>query len=347
MIIAKAPYRVSFFGGGSDYPEWYKKFGGSFLSASLNHYICIFVRRVPDFRKEKRFRILWKIIEEESEINKIRNPIVRECLRMLNINFSLDIGYFGDLPSNSGMGSSSTFTVALLGALYQLLGLEKSKVDIVKDAIKIERKILKEIVGIQDQINAAFGGFNFVDIEKNGNFKVQEVNISTEKLKKFSSRLLLVYTGISRHASKVAKDQVKNFEKKSINIDRLQQMSKEGRDILEKNRDLDEFGVLLNEGWMRKKDISKNISNKTIDDIYQLGIKNGALGGKLLGAGSGGFVLFFSKEDKLNILKNAFRDFSFLPLNIGQSGLVINTEQNTSSYNVFQRNIWTNNNDEG
>ena len=338
MIIAKAPYRISFFGGGSDYPEWYEKNGGAFLSASLDHYIFIFVRKVPAF-KLRRFRILWRIFEEETDINKIRNPIVRECLKMLNIDFSLDIGYFGDLPSNSGMGSSSTFTVALLGALYQLLGEKKTKFDLVKDAIKIEREILKETVGIQDQINASYGGFNHVEIKNNGEFVIQKVKISPKQMINFTDRLLLVYTGISRHASKIAEVQVNNFSVKFKNIANLQEMACNAKKILEKNENIDDFGLLLNEGWMHKKDLANNVSNETIDKLYDLGIKNGALGGKLLGAGGGGFILFFAKNGRMQNLKDSLNKYSFLPVKLADSGLEIKIEGNLE-YSDFHRDLW-------
>ncbi len=338
MIVAKAPYRISFFGGGSDYPEWFHEHGGAFLSTAIDHFVFVSVRTKAPFDKNK-YRVLWRLFEEVETRDDIQHPVVREALKMLDITSSMDISYFGDLPSGTGMGSSSSFTVALLAALYASLDKDPNDLELAREAIEIERERLKETVGIQDQIAAAFGGFNHVKIQNDGNFSITKVLLPSSRLKEFNDRLLLVYTGVTRHASIVAKTKVANFGNTSSSIKRLQAMASEGREILENNENLNKFGELLHEAWLQKRDLAKNITNDTIDQLYQRGLDNGAIGGKLLGAGGGGFMLFFVEEGMRTVLQEHLNDYAIVPLNVAAPGVSVSMKDNSKHTQLYEQ-IW-------
>jgi D-glycero-alpha-D-manno-heptose-7-phosphate kinase len=303
MIITRAPFRVSFFGGGTDYVEWYSKYGGSFLSLAINKYAYVTLRVKPPFL-EKRYRVSWRLQEDVSSISKIKHPIVRHSLLYNKFKDGVDITYLGDLPSGTGMGSSSAFTVALNHALFQAQKKSLKAKDLAKCAYIIERKKLKEVIGIQDQIASAYGGFNYVKIKKNGSYNIKALEISDNLIQNFCDRCLLLHTGISRRASTVAEKKVKNIIKKEKITHAMLEYVKEGYSLL-LGKKYDDFGYLLNDNWRLKKSLSEEISNSRIDDLYNFGLKNGALGGKLLGAGSGGFLLFFCKSSRarLNLIK--------------------------------------------
>ncbi len=303
MIITRAPFRVSFFGGGTDYVEWYSKHQGSFLSLAINKYAYITLRVKPSFL-EKRFRVSWRLQEDVSNISQIKHPIVRHSLLYNKFKDGVDITYLGDLPSGTGMGSSSAFTVALNHALFQAQKKNSNPKDLAKCAYIIEREKLKEVIGIQDQIASAYGGFNYVQIKRNGNYRLNALKMSDDSMQKFCDRCLLLHTGISRRASSVAERKVKKIIKKENIMHAMSDYVKEGYDQL-LNNNFSDFGSLLNDNWKLKKSLSHEISNPRIDDLYNFGLKNGALGGKLLGAGSGGFLLFFckSKRARTNLIK--------------------------------------------
>ena len=294
MIITRAPFRISFFGGGTDYPEWFENYGGAFLSLSIDKYAYITLRVKPAFL-ETRYRVSWRLQEDVSKISQIKHPIVRYSLIENNFDSGVDITYLGDLPGGTGVGSSSAFTVALNHALMTAKDINPSSSDLSKLAYKIERERLKEVIGIQDQIASSFGGFNYVNIEKNGTYKINKISLSNESLDKFLDRCVLFYTGISRRASSVAEKAVVNIKRKESTLHKMRELVEEGYNSLLKN-DFDNFGKLLHENWLLKKSISEEISNNRIDEIYEMGLNNGAIGGKLLGAGSGGFILFLCKN---------------------------------------------------
>ena len=296
MIITRAPFRVSFFGGGTDYPEWYKKNGGAFLSLAINKYAYITLRVKPTFL-EKRYRVSWRLQEDVSKISQIKHPIVKHSLLANKFNSGVDITYLGDLPGGTGVGSSSSFTVALNHALMSAKKLHPSASKLAKFSYFIERNKLKEIIGVQDQIAAAHGGFNYVKIKKDGNYTIKKIKLSKEAKKNFEDRILILFTGISRRASSVAEKQIKDIEKKSEIMLEIQNYVKQSYDYIIKEK-FNDFGKLLHENWMLKKSINKVISNPRIDELYEDGIRNGATGGKLLGAGSGGFLLFFCNDSK-------------------------------------------------
>jgi D-glycero-alpha-D-manno-heptose-7-phosphate kinase len=303
MIISKTPYRVSFFGGGSDYPNWYNKYSGSVISSSINKHLYITCRFLPKFFDHK-YRIVWSKIENVYNINDIEHPTVKKLLNFLNLKNGLEIHYDGDLPARSGMGSSSAFTVGLIKALFCLLDKKISNLDIAKKAIYFEQKIMKEIVGSQDQLATAVGGFNKIIFNKKQNYKFHSIN-KVKNLYKLENNLLLIYSGSKRTAQKIANTYVKKLTTTNkFFIRNMIDHVNEGEKILKKGN-IDDFGKLLHSAWQIKKKLSSSVSNSKIDNLYDLAIKYGALGGKILGAGGGGFCLFYMKKElQKNFLDN-------------------------------------------
>jgi D-glycero-alpha-D-manno-heptose-7-phosphate kinase len=299
MIITRTPYRISFFGGGSDYPTWLDENQGAVLATTIDKYCHITTRYLPPFFEHK-FRVVWSRIEECTSIDQITHPAVKAVLTDLNIKDGLEIHHEGDLPARSGMGSSSAFTVGLLNSMMALTDRELTTASLATEAIRFEHEVMKESVGRQDQIAAAFGGFNRIEFQNNKDFSVNPVNASQERLKKLNQQLLLVYTGISRTASETAGNYVAGLKAKSNNINRMIELVGEAEDVLTSGAPIEEFGHLLHETWRRKKEISRNISNPTIDEIFDAATSEGAIGGKLLGAGAGGFMLIFVSPERRN-----------------------------------------------
>jgi len=294
MIITKTPYRISFFGGGSDYPSWYKKNGGAVLSTTIDKFLYISCRFSPKYFK-KKYRIVWRKIENVQRVNQINHKVVRGLLKYLKIKPGLEIHYYGDLPARSGMGSSSCFTVGLMQSLYRIKKINLNKLDLAKKSIYFEQNVMKEVVGSQDQISASYGGFNKITFSKNNTIKVKKI-LSKENLKKLNKNLVLIYTGINRTAHKIASSYVKKLTTNKKNyIKNILEHVHEGEKIL-MSGNVDDFGKLLNSSWTLKKKLSVSISNRQIDDLYNQAIYNGALGGKLLGAGGGGFLLMYMKK---------------------------------------------------
>ena len=292
MIISKTPYRISFFGGGSDYPSWYLKNGGVVLSTTIDKYIHISGRYLPPFFEHK-YRIVWSRIENVKEINQIKHRAVKEMLKYFRIKSGLEIHYDGDLPARSGMGSSSVFAVGLMNLLNGFQGKKINKKQLAQKSIYFEQKILKDVVGSQDQIAAAYGGFNKIVFNTGGSFDVHSVSIKKSTLKKLNSNLILLYTGFKRTAQNIAKNYVCKLTKsKKSHILAISNFVTEAENILRKG-DLNDFGKLLHESWLEKKSLSSSITNFNINEIYNNAINKGALGGKLLGAGGGGFFLFY------------------------------------------------------
>ena len=293
MIITKTPYRISFFGGGSDYPHWFKKFQGKVLSTTINKHIYISCRFLPNFFDHK-FRIVWSKIENVKKIDQIQHIVVKKLLKQLHFQKGVEIHYDGDLPARSGMGSSSCFTVGLLNALSEINSKRVSKKNLAKKTIYFEQKIMGEIVGSQDQIAASYGGFNKIFFGKK-NFRVQNIK-RTSNMNKLENNLILIYTGINRTAHKIASSYVSKLTKDKKNyIKQILDHVDIGENLL-KSGDINDFGRLLNESWVLKKKLSKSITNKKIDELYNHALKFGALGGKLLGAGGGGFLLMYMKQ---------------------------------------------------
>jgi len=308
MIINKTPFRISFFGGGTDYPVWYRENQGAVLSTTIDKYCYITIRYLPPFFPHKH-RIVYSKIEMVNDINEILHPAVRATLQFLNIDKGIEIHHDGDLPAKTGLGSSSSFTVGLLNSLYALKGVIPSKLQLAKEAIHIERDILKESVGAQDQVAAAFGGFNKISFAGNDEIKIEPITLTEARIKELESHLVLYFTGFSRYASEVAKTQIEKTPDRKRELTLMYQMVDTAVNILnDENKNILEFGKLLNETWQLKKSLTDKISTPEIDDIYQRALEVGAVGGKLLGAGGGGFLLLFIPPEKQKKVREEFKN---------------------------------------
>ncbi len=296
MIICRTPFRISFFGGGTDYPAWYKENGGIVLSTTIDKYCYVTARYLPPFFEHK-YRIVYSKIENVKCISSIQHPAARALLEFCKIDRGVEVHHDGDLPARSGMGSSSSFTVALLHSLHSLKGSVISKFQLAKAAIHVERDVLKENVGSQDQVATAYGGFNKIVFDRVDEFRVEPIILTKDRLLELQRHLMLFFTGISRFASEIAKEQILNIPNKKKELTCMQQMVDEAIDILNRDRDILEFGHLLHGAWEFKKSLSNRISNLAINNIYGNALKAGALGGKILGAGGGGFMLLFVKPE--------------------------------------------------
>ncbi len=327
MIISKTPYRISFFGGGSDYPSWYLKNGGVVISSTIDKYIYISCRDLPSFFKHK-YRIVWSQIEMVDKVKKIKHKAVREMLKKYKMKKGLEIHYDGDLPARSGMGSSSVFIVGLMNVFNKYQGINNNKRKLAKDSIYFEQRNLKEIVGSQDQIAAAYGGFNKIIFKTNGEFDVKPLMIKKNIKDKLNKNLLLVYSGLSRTAHDIASGFVKKLRKnKKDNILQITSLVNAAEESLKKG-DLDTFGELLHESWLEKKNLSSSISSYKIDNIYDEAIRKGAIGGKLLGAGGGGFFLFYVPSSRQKKFIKYFNKLTHVPFNFSNEGskIIFNTD---------------------
>jgi D-glycero-alpha-D-manno-heptose-7-phosphate kinase len=319
MIISRTPYRISFFGGGTDYHTWYQTHGAAVLSTTINRYCYLQCRYLAPFFNHKS-RVVWSRVEEIAEHSEIQHPAVKAVLNYLDIHQGVEINHQGDLPARSGLGSSSAFTVGLLHAMYALRGMISSKRELACEAIHVERGILKENVGVQDQIATAFGGFNKVIVHSNGEFDVSPMILRPGRTEELQNHLLLFFTGVSRTASDIAADKIKSIPEKSHELHTMRRMVDQAERILATEQDITLFGELLHEAWMLKRQLSSKIAPAYIDEIYAKARDAGAIGGKLLGAGGGGFMLFFVKpEDKLSVC-NALSDLLLVPFNFESNG---------------------------
>ena len=320
MIITRTPFRISFFGGGTDYPVWYENNGGgSVLSTSIDKYCYISCRYLPPFFDHKS-RILWSKTELVKDVEEIQHPSVRETLKFLNIQKGVEIHHDADLPSRSGLGSSSSFTVGLLHALHALEGRIVTKQRLALEAINIEQNILKENVGSQDQAIAAFGGFNKIEFSGPQKITTYPISLMPAKLNLLQDHLVLFFTGFARNASDVAAEQIKNTPRKTSELKTMVGMVEEAIKILNSSDTLDDFGRLLHEHWQIKRSLTSQISNPLIDEIYEAGREAGVIGGKLLGAGGGGFILFFVKPEHQSRVKEKLKKLLHVPFRFENSG---------------------------
>lgn len=309
MIISRTPYRISFFGGGTDYPNWFRDHGGSVLSTTINKYCYISCRKLPNFF-EKKHRFVYSKIETVNHWNEIEHPSIRAVLKYLNIQDGLEIHHDGDMPARSGIGSSSAFTVGLINALYALEGKIISKQDLATLAVHIEQNVIGETVGSQDQFAAAFGGLNRIDFRKDNSVDVTPIVAQPNRIDGLNSRFLLFFTGFSRIAETVAKSKVEGIQEKAGLLNTLHSFVDDGISILQsRSSSLDEFGRLLHESWKIKRELSTKVSNSQIDEIYQAGIDSGAIGGKLIGAGGGGFILFYVPHEAQSSVRDKLKNF--------------------------------------
>ena len=329
MIISKTPFRVSFFGGGTDFPEWFLENDGEVVSMSINKYCYISVRKLPPFF-EHRHRIVYSKIENVHNIDEIEHPVVKAVLKKFNFD-GLEIHHDADLPARSGLGSSSAFTVGLIKALTANKGQIISKEKLASDAIDIERNILKENVGLQDQIATSYGGFNHIQFGKNyqNNFNVNPIPISNNILDELNSSMLLVFTGISRFSSVIQGESFSSFNKKASDLTELANITKMGLKIFSDptSNFINDLGLLLDESWQVKKKLSTSVTNELINDLYSLARNNGAIGGKVLGAGGGGFLLLIANIENIKALAKALSKFVVVPFNVDTSGSIISYYQ--------------------
>jgi D-glycero-alpha-D-manno-heptose-7-phosphate kinase len=319
MIISRTPVRVSFFGGGTDYPAWFREHGGAVLSTAIDKYSYLSCRYLPPFF-EHRSRVVYSKIELVRHFEEIEHPAVRECLRYMGIEEGVEVHYDGDIPARTGVGSSSSFTVGLLHALYALKGQMPSKLQLARDAIHVEQHMIGDYVGAQDQTAAAFGGFNRIAFHTNGDIAVQPVVLPRARADEFWSHLMLVFTGFSRYATDIAAKQVAATPSRVSELRTMQHMVDEGLSILTGTGDLADFGRLLHESWQLKRSLTDAISTPIVDEMYAAARNAGALGGKLLGAGGGGFVLFFVPPDRRDAVATRLSGLTQVPFGPDTSG---------------------------
>jgi D-glycero-alpha-D-manno-heptose-7-phosphate kinase len=321
MIISRTPFRISFFGGGTDYPGWFKDHAGAVLATTIDKYCYITARYLPPFF-DHRSRIIYSKMEHVKGIDEIDHPAVRETLRFLDIHKGIEIHHDGDLPARTGLGSSSSFTVGLLHALHALKGVMPSKDQLAREAIHIEQDMIRENVGSQDQVLAAYGGFNHIEFGAGGQLQVRKVTLDGKVLADLQDHMMIFYTGLSRTASEIAAHQVANIPCRTRELTAIHEMTGTALKYLN-NGDLNGFGRLLNEGWQLKRSLSEKITTPEVDDIYARAIGAGALGGKLLGAGGGGFVLLYAEPDRKAPVRKALEGLLEIPFKFENLGTQI------------------------
>jgi D-glycero-alpha-D-manno-heptose-7-phosphate kinase len=320
MIISRTPFRISFFGGGTDYPEWFSEHGCAVLSTTIDKYCYLSVRELPPFFDHK-FRVVYSIVENVRQISEIQHRAVRGVLEWLKVGKGLEIHHDGDLPARSGLGSSSAFTVGLINAVNALEGRYVTKEGLASAAIHVEQCVLHERVGLQDQISTAFGGFNHITVAQNGTYTVSPMVLPRERLNALQDHLLLVFTGISRTAADVAETIVGNLKQKAADMHAMRQMVDQAIQILASpSTDLVEFGLLLKRAWAVKRALSDSVSNSTVDGLLEAAIRAGAIGGKLLGAGGGGFMLLFVRPEERPRVQEALRTLITVPFRFEMAG---------------------------
>ncbi len=320
MIITSTPLRISFFGGGTDYPTWYREFGGSVLATTIDKRCYITCRRLPPFF-EYHSRVSYSKVENVRQNDAIEHPSVRACLQYLGIQEGVEIHHVADLPARTGLGTSSAFTVGLLLGLYALKEQMRDKQMLAADAIHVEQELLQEAVGAQDQVSAAHGGFNRINFLRDGTIDVKRVLTSQSRLAELEKHLALYFTGFARTASEVAQEQIKVTHQRTKELQAMLQCVDEAEAIVRStNRSLDEFGRLLHESWQIKRGLTSKITNAAIDEIYEAGLSAGALGGKLVGAGGGGFMLFYVPPERREALRTRLKKLLCVPFGFSTKG---------------------------
>ena len=318
MIITKTPFRMSFFGGGTDMPAFFNEHGGAVISTTFDKYCYVTVRHLPPFF-DYTSELVYSRIERVDSIEKIEHPLVRNCIKFLDMH-ELRVNYESDLPARTGLGTSSSFAVGLLNAFYALKGKYASKKQLADEAIYVERELCKESGGWQDQIAAAFGGFNRIDFKDNG-YKVSPIIISPGRKQRLNDNLLLFFTGFSRFSSEIQKSTEAAIKDKTAQLKEMLALVNEAQEVLVNDKsDLDDFGRLLDTTWRLKRQTGAKISTGSIDELYEKGIKAGALGGKLLGAGGGGFLVFYVQPEKRQAVLAAMRDLLHVPFAFENGG---------------------------
>jgi D-glycero-alpha-D-manno-heptose-7-phosphate kinase len=319
MIICRTPFRISFFGGGTDYPSWYRMHGGAVLAATIDKFCYLTCRYLPPFF-EHRIRVVYRKIETCRSVDEVSHPAVREALKFLHIDRGVELHHDGDLPARSGMGSSSAFTVGLLHALHALRGEMPSKMQLAKEGIYIEQELLQETVGSQDQVMAAYGGLRHVKFLADGGIAINPLVLPAERVAELKAHLMLCYTGIARTAADVARSYVLDMESRRRQLRILKELVDESIDVLASGTDIRAFGDLLHEAWQAKRSLSAQVSNSEVDALYETARAAGALGGKLTGAGGGGFLLLFVPPERQAAVTEALDHLIHVPFNFESAG---------------------------
>tara|TARA_E500000178_G_scaffold356701_1_gene437520 strand:- start:132524 stop:133507 length:984 start_codon:yes stop_codon:yes gene_type:complete len=320
LVIIRTPLRITFFGGGTDYPFWFSKNSGIAINATINKFSYVSLKELPPFHPYK-YLIRYYLREEEKKISDIKHPVVRGLLGKFNYDQGLDLVHHADLPARTGLGSSSVFTVGLLHALYSFRGTLITKERLASEAIHFEQNVIKEAVGSQDQISASYGGFNVINFRENGTFSVKPAILKKDNLKIIEDNLFLCYTGLARNAADIAADQIRNKNNNVVTLNEISEIARQGEKLFSSPRvNIKELGSLLDYQWQLKKNLSTSVSNDVVDKIYSIGMKNGAYGGKLLGAGGGGFVLFLVKRELQEDLRKKLGSFLHVPIKFESRG---------------------------
>lgn len=320
MVITSTPLRVSFFGGGTDYPVWYREHGGSVLATTIDKSCFITCRWLPPFF-EYHSRISYSKVENVSANAAIEHPSVRGCLQYLGIEEGVEVHHIADLPARTGLGTSSAFTVGLLLGLYALQNQMRDKHSLAMEAIKVEQEILKEAVGAQDQVSAAYGGFNRITFGPDGSIEVNRILMPGDRLAELEQHLALYFTGVSRTASEIAQEQLLLTPQRTRELNAMLGLVDEAEAIVRNpNRPVAEFGRLLHESWKIKRTLTQRITNPILDEIYAAGLSAGALGGKLLGAGGGGFMVFFVPPERREALRARLKRLLCIPFSFSTKG---------------------------
>jgi D-glycero-alpha-D-manno-heptose-7-phosphate kinase len=320
MIISRTPFRISLFGGGTDYPAWFLENGGAVLGTAINKYSYISVRKLPPFF-EHRYRIAYSRLEHVREIGEIMHPVIREVLAENKPDEGLEIHSDSDLPARSGLGSSSTFTVGFLHALNALNGRMVTKAQLGREAIRVEQDLLREAVGCQDQLWAAFGGFNHITFSPAGDFEVSPVILARDLRSELMQSVMLFFTGFSRNASDIAQRQIVNMPYRIQQLRGIQRTVTDALTILQEDANpIRSLGELLHESWCLKRELAENVSTPIVDEMYETARKAGAIGGKLLGAGGGGFMIFLVEPERRRHVRETLADFIHVPIDIDHDG---------------------------
>lgn len=323
MIIVRTPLRVSLFGGGTDFPEYFSAAGGGVIGSAIDKYIYHTISHFPSWLFEHKIRFAYRIVEHVPDVDHIQHRPFKEILKYHQIHENIEVNLASDLPSFTGLGSSSTFTVGLIKGLNAFKGKLIDMNELAKTAIHIEREILEESVGYQDQIFASYGGLNHIKFYGRDQFSVERINVNESLTEELSENLVMFYTGMTRRASDIEKGKMQRMDRNLNALDRMHACVNEAREILSAGRELDDIGRLLDETWKLKRSLSGDVSNEHIDDVYQLGLDHGALGGKLLGAGGGGFLLFYVPQKEQAQFRRAFSGMHEVKFSLNAQGSTI------------------------
>ena len=323
MIIVRTPLRVSFFGGGTDFPDFFSADRGAVLGTAIDKYIYHTVSHLPSWLFDHKIRFAYRKVEHARSLDEVEHRPFREILRHCEVLKDVEVNLASDLPSFSGLGSSSSFTVGLIKGLNAFRGRHIAQNQLAHTAIHIERNVLGETVGLQDQIFAAYGGLNIVEFHGQSDFNVERVSVSESRLRELDDSLMLFFTGITRRAQDVKSKKIKNLQQIRKNLKSMYTLVQRAHDVLTGTGSLSPFGALLTETWNEKRQLDNSVSSPEIDRLYSLGIEAGALGGKLLGAGGGGFMLFFVPSERRHLVREALRDYHEVPFAINAPGSTI------------------------